>query len=165
MTYNRKIRNAGRMKLLSMAAAMLAAAMLRTSVAPGNSGDLLDGSPAAKVISVSGRASVRWAGRSHSLVAGDELAGTEVVATDAHSRVLVEMADGEVYRIFPGSRVRFCSYWWTRPGQLNRWLGRIKAHIQRFGGLPPSGPHSRPTAVLAVRAATRLAKGWIEIRS
>lgn len=105
------------------------------------------------------------AGRSHSLAAGDELAGTEVVATDAYSRVLVEMADGEVYRIFPGSRVRFCSYRWTRPGQLDRWLVRIKAHIQSVGGLPPSGLDSRPTAVLAVRAATQLAKGWIEIRS
>lgn len=148
------------MKLLSMAAAMLVAATLRTSVVPDNSG-----APAAKVISVSGRASVQWAGRSHSLAAGDELAGTEVVATDEYSRVLVEMADGEVYRIFPGSRVRFCSYRWTRPGQLDRWLVRIKAHIQSVGGLPPSGLDSRPTAVLAVRAATQLAKGWIEIRS
>jgi hypothetical protein len=36
--------------------------------------------------------------------------------------------------------------------QVDRWLNRIKTHIQRFGGPPPADLLSCPAAVMAVRA-------------
>jgi len=186
MINSRRVRNASRTKQLPVAMAMMTAVIIWTLGVPGTPGvqSEVDSSsyalrlsghrPVARVIAVSGPASVLWAGRSRPLAAGNELAAGEVVVTCARSMVVVETAEGGVYNIFPESRVGFRENRWSWLDQVDRWLGRIKAHIQGVGGPPSYDPLSSPTAVLAVRAAilpfpvrgvARLARPWSEKRN
>lgn len=109
--------------------------------------------PVATVIGISGTASVRWNGRTSPLALGSRLEVAELVVTGAHSTVVVRTPDGAVFRILPGSHVRFCANRWISLDRVNRWLNRIKTLMQRFGGEPPSDRISSPTAVITVRAA------------
>lgn len=152
-----------------MAMAMAAAGITGTLFLPDNAGakSELNGSSrairppgrrlAARVIAVSGLASVHWNGRSRPLAAGSGLEAGEVIVTGVHSTVLVATADGGEFKIFPKSQVKFRENRRMWLDQVDRWLNGINTHIQRFGGPPPSDPLSCPAAVMAVRAAWRAA--------
>ena len=186
MIHSRRLHVAGRLKPVSMAIAIAAAAIVWTLGVPDTAGVKreFDASrrtlrpsghpPSARVIALSGSASVLWAGRSRPLAVGTELAAGEVVITDARSMVVVETPDGGVYRIFPESRVGFRENRWTWPGLVDQWLNRVRTNIQSFGGPPQPDRLSCPTAVMAVRAATlpfpardatSFAKRWSRLRS
>jgi hypothetical protein len=109
--------------------------------------------PVARVIAVSGVASVHWNGRSRPLAAGSGVEAGEVIVTGVSSTVLVGTADGGEFKIFSESQVKFRDNRRMWLDQVDRWLNGIKIHVQRFGGPPPSGRLSFPTAVMAVRAS------------
>ncbi len=178
--------NSGRMNLFSIAMAVVAAGIILTLALPDDIGvqsgfnessHALRPSgrhPVARVIAVSGPASAVRNGGLRPLAIGSCLEAGEVVVTGARSMVVVETAQGDVYSILPESRVGFRENRWMGLDRVDRWLSRIKTHIQRFGGPPPSDPLSSPTAVLAVRAAillfsgsdaTLFARRWTEMRS
>jgi hypothetical protein len=165
MIDSRKFRSSVRRTGLSMTMAMAAAGVIWTLCLADRAGAQsgFNGSshairpsahrPVARVIAVSGSASVHWNGRSCPLAAGRDLGAGEVIVTGVHSTVLVGTADGGDYWIFPESRVKFRENRRMWLDQVDRCLNGIRTHIQCFGGPPSSNRLSGPSAVMAVRAA------------
>jgi hypothetical protein len=115
---------------------------------------LFEQNPAARVLTVSGRASAHWNGRSRPLEPGIGLADGEVVVTGTNSTVMVRTASGDEIEIFPSSRMSFRGSQWMWLDQADRWLNGIRMRFQRLGGPQPSDRISCPAAVISVRAGS-----------
>jgi len=105
---------------------------------------------AAKVVFLSGQVSVLRGSQPWALNLGDVVAPQQMVITGADGSAVFEVNDGSTFQVFPNSRVTFRSnYNWK--DLVDLWIGRVKVHIQKWGGLPnPSRVHT-PTAVISVR--------------
>ncbi|MBK5290264.1 MAG: FecR domain-containing protein [Acidobacteriia bacterium] len=112
---------------------------------------------AATVVSMAGQVSLLrdnspraepWA-----LNTGDVVRQRQVVVTGSDGTAIFQVNDGSTFQVYPNSRVTFRNNpnW---KDLLDVWIGRVKVHIQRWGGQPnPSRIHT-PTAVITVRGTT-----------
>ncbi len=110
-----------------------------------------DALTAAKVITADGQVSVLRSGERWALFAGNPVKVGETIVTGHDGMAQLEISDGSSFEIYPDSQVVFRA----NPGNLRElvevFLGKIKVHIQTFGGRPnPYKVHS-PTAVISVR--------------
>ena len=106
---------------------------------------------AAKVTTANGQVSVWRNSEMWALSAGNAVRVGETIVTGADGIARLEISDGSSFEVYPNSRVIFRA----NPGNLRElvevFLGKIKVHIQTFGGRPnPYRVHS-PTAVISVR--------------
>ena len=105
---------------------------------------------AAKVVSADGRVSVWRNGDLVALFAGHTVKVGELIVTGSDGIARFEISDGSFFEVYPDSQVQFRANPNIRD-LLDVWLGKIKVHIQTFGGSPnPYRVHS-PTAVISVR--------------
>lgn len=108
---------------------------------------------AAKVLSLQGRVSVLRGSLPWALNAGDAVGQKEVIVTGPDGAALFEVTDGSTFTVYPNSRVTFRNDY-SSTNLLELLLGRIKVHIQRWGGQPNNTSISTPTAVISVRGTT-----------
>ena len=109
---------------------------------------------AAKVASLTGQVSVLKGSEPWALNVGDTIFPRQVVISGSDGFAIFQVADGTTFEIYPNSRVTFRSNPGSLSDLIDLWLGRVKVHVQRWGGQPnPSRIHT-PTAVISVRGTT-----------
>ena len=109
---------------------------------------------AAKVISLNGdvsalRGTIPWA-----LNVGDQVQIQQVIITGPDGYAKFQVSDGSTFEVYPNSNVVFRK----NPGNwrdlLDVLVGRVKIHIQKWGGQPNNNRILTPTAVISVRGTT-----------
>ncbi len=108
---------------------------------------------AAKVLSMQGRVSVLRGSLPWGLSPGDAVGPKEGIVTGPDGAAMFEVNDGSTFTVYPNSRVTFRNDY-SPTNLLELLLGRIKVHIQRWGGQPNNTGISTPTAVISVRGTT-----------
>ena len=109
---------------------------------------------AAKAVSVTGQVSLLNDGQPWALNAGDQVKVGQVIFSGPDGYAVFQVSDGSTFEIYANSRVVFRK----TPGNLKDLLdvviGRIKVHIEKFGGQPNFNRIFTPTAVISVRGTT-----------
>jgi ferric-dicitrate binding protein FerR (iron transport regulator) len=112
------------------------------------------GSPAARVVQLSGQVSVLKESYPWALQPGDTVQLRQVILTGPDGFAQFQVSDGSTFEVYPNSRVTFRN----NPGNLrdliDLWIGRVKVHIEKLGGEPNPNNVRTPTAVIAVRGTT-----------
>jgi hypothetical protein len=130
--------------LLAAASVAVCAAEVPWAGAPG----------AAKVVVVTGQVSVLRDSVSWALNAGSWVQPQQIIISGADGFAVLEVSDGSTFEVYPNSRVTFRSAPGNWKDLVDLWLGRIKVHIQKPGGLPNHNRVHTPTAVISVRGTT-----------
>lgn len=108
---------------------------------------------AATVVSIQGQVSVMRDTTPWALHTGDTVAARQTIVTGLDGFALFQVSDGSTFEVFPNSRVIFRATY--NPVELiDLWIGRIKVHIQKWGGQPNHNRIQTPTAVISVRGTT-----------
>jgi hypothetical protein len=132
--------------MLLTASAVLCASQLPFGLS--NSGE------AAKAVSVTGQVSLLNDGQPWALSAGDQVKVGQVIFSGPDGYAVFQVSDGSTFEVYSNSRVVFRK----TPGNLKDLLdvviGRIKVHIEKFGGQPNFNRVFTPTAVISVRGTT-----------
>lgn len=85
---------------------------------------------------------------------GDKIQTQQVIITGPDGYAKFQVSDGSVFDVYPSSNVIFRK----NPGNLRELLdllvGRVKIHIQKWGGQPNPNRIMTPTAVISVRGTT-----------
>ena len=109
---------------------------------------------AAKAVSVTGQVSLLNDGQPWALSAGDQVKVGQVIFSGPDGYAVFQVSDGSTFEVYANSRVVFRK----TPGNLKDLLdvviGRIKVHIEKFGGQPNFNRVFTPTAVISVRGTT-----------
>ena len=108
----------------------------------------------ARIASINGRASLSGNGRSASnLVRGVVVVPGDVIDTRSGSQVTIQLSDGSLVVVQPGSVVTFQDF--HNAASLRELLkivvGRVRVRINHFGGRPNPYRVNSPTASIAVR--------------
>ncbi|MDX2153375.1 MAG: FecR family protein [Bryobacteraceae bacterium] len=106
---------------------------------------------AAQVIERQGSVSVLKDNNPWALEVGDYVAIRQVILTGADGYAVFQLADGSKFEVYPNSRLTFRSTPGNLRDLLDLWLGRVKVHIQKWGGQPNPNRIHTPTAVISVR--------------
>lgn len=114
----------------------------------------LSNDAAAQVISLDGQVSVLRDGEPWALNIGDKVKIQQIIITGVDGYAKFQVSDGSFFEVYPNSNVIFRK----NPGNLRDLLdlivGRVKIHIQRWGGQPNPNRVLTPTAVISVRGTT-----------
>jgi hypothetical protein len=109
---------------------------------------------AAQVISLNGQVSVLRDGEPWALNIGDKVLMQQVIVSGPDGFAKFQVSDGSTFEVYPNSNVIFRK----TPGNLRDLLdlivGRVKIHIQKWGGQPNPNRVLTPTAVISVRGTT-----------
>src|SRR5579862_325440 len=134
-------RNSGSMVLLALAAARICSAQLFPS--PSDA--------AAKVVEMTGQVSVLRDSQPWALNLGDLVHTQQVILTGPDGYAKFQTSDGSTFEVYPSSNVIFRKNPGSLQDLLDLFVGRVKIHIQRFGGQPNPNRIMTPTAVISVR--------------
>ena len=117
------------------------------------SAQLIPSSPgaAAKVITMTGQVSVLRDSEPWALNVGDSVQAQQVILTGPDGYAKFQTSDGSTFEVYPGSNVIFRKNPGNLHDLLDLFLGRVKVHIQRWGGQPNPNRIMTPTAVISVR--------------
>jgi hypothetical protein len=114
----------------------------------------LSNDSAGQVVSMTGQVSVLRDGEPWALNIGDKVQIQQVIVTGADGFAKFQVSDGSFFEVYPNSNVIFRK----NPGNLRDLLdllvGRVKIHIQKWGGQPNPNRILTPTAVISVRGTT-----------
>ncbi len=127
---------------------LLAAAVY---VAAQNPSPLPALSSAAKVTTLTGQVSVLQDAQPWALSVGDEVKLGQVILSGPDGFAVFEVSDGSTFEVYPNSRVVFRKTPGNLKDLLDVLIGRIKVHIQTWGGQPNFNRVFTPTAVISVR--------------
>jgi len=109
---------------------------------------------AAKVVSLTGQVSVLNDSQPWALNAGDQVKIGQVIFSGPDGYAVFQVSDGSTFEVYANSRVVFRQ----TPGNLRDLLdvviGRIRVHIEKFGGQENPNRIHTPTAVISVRGTT-----------
>ena len=109
---------------------------------------------AAKVLSMTGQVSVLRDAQPWALNPGDLVEVQQVILTGPDGFAKFEVSDGSTFEVYPNSNIVFR----RNPGNwrdlLDVLVGRVKVHIQKWGGQPNHNRVLTPTAVISVRGTT-----------
>lgn len=108
---------------------------------------------AATLLEFEGRVSVLRGNVPWALSNGDAVKPREVIVTGPDGQAVFRVDDGSTFRVYPNSRATFRGDY-NPANLLDVIIGKIKVHIQRWGGLPNNTTISSPTAVISVRGTT-----------
>jgi hypothetical protein len=117
------------------------------------SAQLFPSSPdaAAKVLSMTGQVSVLRDSEPWALNIGDQVQAQQVILTGPDGYAKFQTSDGSTFEVYPSSNVIFRKNPGSLHDLLDLFVGRVKIHIQRFGGQPNPNRIMTPTAVISVR--------------
>jgi ferric-dicitrate binding protein FerR (iron transport regulator) len=119
---------------------------------PGDSP--LGGDYAATAISLTGQVSILKDSQPWALNVGDRIRMQQVIITGSDGHALFQVSDGSTFEVFPDSNVVFRNNPPNWRDLLDIFAGKIKVHIQRWGGQPNFNGIRTPTAVISVRGTT-----------
>lgn len=103
----------------------------------------------AKVMQSSGQVSVLKDSTPWALQPGDWVNLRQVIVTGADGFAVFQVSDGSTFEVYPNSRVIFRNNAGGWKDLLDLYLGRVKVHIQKFGGQPNPNRVTTPTAVIS----------------
>jgi hypothetical protein len=106
---------------------------------------------AAKVVSMTGQVSVLRDSEPWALNVGDLVQTQQVILTGPDGYAKFQTSDGSSFEVYPSSNVIFRKNPGSLQDLLDLFVGRVKIHIQRFGGQPNPNRIMTPTAVISVR--------------
>src|SRR5258706_12376004 len=109
---------------------------------------------AAKVISLNGQVSVLRDSEPWALNVGDVVPVRQVLVTGADGFAQFQVSDGSTFEVYPNSNVVFRKNPPNLRDLLDVLVGRVKVHIQKWGGQPNPNRVLTPTAVISVRGTT-----------
>jgi hypothetical protein len=127
--------------LLVMAAAQICSAQLFPTSSDA----------AAKVLTMTGQVSVLRDSQPWALGVGDLIQAQQVILTGPDGYAKFETSDGSTFEVYPSSNVIFRKNPGSLHDLLDLFVGRVKIHIQRWGGQPNPNRVMTPTAVISVR--------------
>jgi hypothetical protein len=84
---------------------------------------------------------------------GDTIRPKQMIQTGPDGYALFQVNDGSTFEVFPNSKVTFRNNM-SWEDLVDLWIGRIKVHIERWGGQPNKQRIHTPTAVISVRGTT-----------
>ena len=131
----------------------LIGALLIAATAPVCFAQLFPAPPdaAAKVISMTGEVSVLKDSQPWALSIGDQVQMQQVILTGPDGYAKFQTSDGSTFEVYPSSNVIFRKNPGSLHDLLDLFVGRVKIHIQRWGGQPNPNRVMTPTAVISVR--------------
>ena len=109
---------------------------------------------AAKVISLTGQVSVLRDSEPWALNVGDLVQVRQVIVTGPDGFAQFQVSDGSTFEVYPNSNVVFRKNPPNWRDLLDVLVGRVKIHIQKWGGQPNPNRILTPTAVISVRGTT-----------
>src|SRR5205085_10384060 len=120
------------------------------------SAQILPPSPemAAKVLSLTGQVSVFHDSEPWALNVGDQVQAKQVIVSGPDGYAQFKVSDGSTFEVYPNSTVVFRNNPPTWRDLLDVLVGRVKVHIQKWGGQPNPNRVLTPTAVISVRGTT-----------
>src|ERR1700735_659913 len=105
----------------------------------------------AKVCARTGQVSVLRDSEPWALNVGDLVQSQQVILTGPDGYAKFETSDGSTFEVYPSSNVIFRKNPGNLHDLLDLFVGRVKVHIQRWGGQPNPNRVMTPTAVISVR--------------
>ncbi|HUA20935.1 MAG TPA: FecR domain-containing protein [Bryobacteraceae bacterium] len=142
------MRRRGIYSLVSTLVAALAAPVCFAQLFPSSQ------EAAAKVVSLSGQVSVLKDSQPWALNVGDFVQAQQVIITGPDGFARFETSDGSSFEVYPSSNIIFRKNPGSLRDLLDMFVGRVKIHIQRWGGQPNPNRIMTPTAVISVRGTT-----------
>jgi hypothetical protein len=112
---------------------------------------LFSSDAAATVVTLGGRVSVLRDSTPWALQSGDNIRPGQLIITGDDGYALFKVSDGSTFEVFPNSQVTFRDNPGNWKDLLDLLLGRIKVHIQKWGGQPNHNRVRTPTAIISVR--------------
>ncbi len=106
---------------------------------------------AAKVVTMTGQVSVLRDSEQWALNVGDQVQAQQVILTGPDGYAKLETSDGSTFEVYPSSNVIFRKNPGNLHDLLDLFVGRVKVHIQRWGGQPNPNRVLTPSAVISVR--------------
>lgn len=106
---------------------------------------------AAKVLTLTGQVSVLKGREPWALNVGDWVQKRQEIIAGPNSYALFQVSDGTTFEVFANSHVIFRNNAGDWKDLLDLFLGRVKVHVQKFGGQPNPNRVTTPTAVISVR--------------
>jgi hypothetical protein len=106
---------------------------------------------AAKVITMTGQVSVLRDSEPWALNVGDLVQAQQVILTGPDGYAKFQTSDGSTFEVYPSSNIIFRKNPGSLHDLLDLFVGRVKVHIQRWGGQPNPNRVMTPTAVISVR--------------
>ncbi len=106
---------------------------------------------AAKVVTMTGQVSVLRDSEPWALNVGDLVQAQQVILTGPDGYAKFQTSDGSTFEVYPSSNVIFRKNPGSLHDLLDLFVGRVKIHIQRFGGQPNPNRIMTPTAAISVR--------------
>jgi len=109
---------------------------------------------AARVLQMTGQVSALRDSTPWALQVGSYVNARQVIVTGTDGFAIFQVTDGSTFEVYPNSRVTFRANPGNWKDLVDVWLGRIKVHIEKIGGLPNNNKVRTPTAVISVRGTT-----------
>src|SRR5579872_5012337 len=109
---------------------------------------------AAKVVTLTGQVSVLRDSQPWALNIGDLVQIQQVIVTGPDGLAKFQVSDGSEFEVYPNSNVVFRKNPGNLRDLLDLFVGRVKIHIQKWGGQPNPNRVLTPTAVISVRGTT-----------
>jgi hypothetical protein len=106
---------------------------------------------AAKVVTMTGQVSVLRDSEPWALNVGDLVQAQQAIITGPDGYAKFQTSDGSTFEVYPSSNIIFRKNPGSLHDLLDLFVGRVKVHIQRFGGQPNPNRIMTPTAVISVR--------------
>jgi hypothetical protein len=105
----------------------------------------------ATVVQLTGQVSVLKDDYPWALQVGSTVQLRQMIVTGVDGYALLRISDGSTFEVYPNSRVTFRSNPSNWKDLLELYIGRVKVHIQKFGGQPNNNRVRTPTAIISVR--------------
>jgi len=109
---------------------------------------------AARAIQLSGQVSVLKDSTPWALSQGSVVTPRQIILTGPDGFAIFQVSDGSTFEVYPNSRVTFRANAGNWKDLIDVWLGRVKVHIEKIGGMPNNNKVRTPTAVISVRGTT-----------
>lgn len=108
----------------------------------------------ASVSALTGQVSFLKDDQQWALHVGDAIRVRQMIVTGSDGFATFQVSDGSTFEVFPNSRVIFRENPSNWKDLLDLLIGRVKVHIEKFGGKPNPTSVKAPTAVISVRGTT-----------
>src|SRR5579862_4603204 len=109
---------------------------------------------AAKVMTRTGQVAVLRDSQPWALDIGDQVQVQQLIMTGVDGHALFQVSDGSTFEVYPNSQVIFRKNVPNWRDLIDVILGRVRVHIEHFGGQPNPNRVITPTAVISVRGTT-----------